>query len=494
MGVYEAIDFYPTPDSVIEKMVEPLDWEGDKTILEPSAGSGNIADYLQKHHGRERYSRQYDLNIACIEQNADLRGVLHSKKHTVIANDFLKYKPEQYYNYIIMNPPFSKGVEHIIHAWNIMKSGSIVCLLNAETTLNPHTKNRQLLNTLIEDFGSVEYIGACFLEGERSTNVEVVIVRLEKKEDLNCFDFLFDGMGDHEKTMNYDETDTINDNAPMQMNEVKALVDVYNAIRSEYEGYFKHAQRISYLISHISENSYSNDAELEKLMSPLCAKNSKKEDRKEQYYKYNNDFIKYIRAEAWKMVFGKSNITQFMTEKVRRNFQDFQSTSQAGQFTEDNIKMFFDNIFLNRETILKESIIEAFDLMTKYHKDNRVHIEGWKTDKAWKVGKKVILPYVVELNWNKSGFRMPYSNANTINDIDKGLCMLSGKNYNTICTTYQGLERGFEDKTNNNAYSTFFDMKYYKKGSLHLTFKDEKLLERFNLTVAKFRSWLPKEM
>mgnify|MGYP003465613852 CR=1 FL=1 len=40
-------DFYPTPDNVIEAMLANTDVT-NKVILEPSAGKGNIVDWLQQ--------------------------------------------------------------------------------------------------------------------------------------------------------------------------------------------------------------------------------------------------------------------------------------------------------------------------------------------------------------------------------------------------------------------------------------------------------------
>ncbi len=36
-------DFYPTPDSLLEQILDGLDWEKVNYVLEPSAGKGNIA-------------------------------------------------------------------------------------------------------------------------------------------------------------------------------------------------------------------------------------------------------------------------------------------------------------------------------------------------------------------------------------------------------------------------------------------------------------------
>ena len=41
-------NFYPTPETVIEKMLKYIDLSRVKTVLEPSAGSGNIIYGLGK--------------------------------------------------------------------------------------------------------------------------------------------------------------------------------------------------------------------------------------------------------------------------------------------------------------------------------------------------------------------------------------------------------------------------------------------------------------
>jgi len=52
----------------------------------------------------------------------------------------------------------------------------------------------------------------------------------------------------------------------------------------------------------------------------------------------------------------------------------------------------------------------------------------------------------------------------------------------------QKLHKGLVDTQ---CESEFFTMRFFKKGSLHLTFKNEKLWETFNRVVAAERGWLP---
>jgi len=37
----------------------------------------------------------------------------------------------------------------------------------------------------------------------------------------------------------------------------------------------------------------------------------------------------------------------------------------------------------------------------------------------------------------------------------------------------------------------YFNLTFYKKGTCHIEFKDERLIERFNIFVGKKRNWLP---
>jgi hypothetical protein len=48
------------------------------------------------------------------------------------------------------------------------------------------------------------------------------------------------------------------------------------------------------------------------------------------------------------------------------------------------------------------------------------------------------------------------------------------------------------DAFDNTCESTFFEIKFFKKGTVHLTFKDEKVWEQFNLAACAGKNWLPE--
>lgn len=68
-------EFYPTPTELVQKMLECVDFKKVKTILEPSAGKGDILQVLaRKECSTSPYSDRFDVD--CIEIDINLRQIL----------------------------------------------------------------------------------------------------------------------------------------------------------------------------------------------------------------------------------------------------------------------------------------------------------------------------------------------------------------------------------------------------------------------------------
>ena len=208
-------EFFPTPFSLIQKLVLPYhDHETcnhgykvnpDWTILEPSAGKGDIADYIANYSDHSYGRRKNEARIRVIEQNFELQQILMGKGYPVIGHDFLSYEPDQHFDLILMNPPFSNGDAHLIHAWEVVgEGGHVACILNAETVRNAYTKRRKDLLDLISAHGSVEYVGQAFAKAERKTDAEICIVRLQKpKSERDPLEFNFEPADKSENDVEY---------------------------------------------------------------------------------------------------------------------------------------------------------------------------------------------------------------------------------------------------------------------------------------------------
>jgi hypothetical protein len=92
------------------------------------------------------------------------------------------------------------------------------------------------------------------------------------------------------------------------------------------------------------------------------------------------------------------------------------------------------------------------------------------------------------------GFRVRYDsyNGRKINDLTKVLCNLTGTNYNTIGDVYS-FKQG-EQIVSNIWYDWgFFEIKAFKKGTMHLKFKNDKDWYLLNQAYGKLKGFTLKE-
>lgn len=474
-------EFYPTPPEVIAQMLRHADIKRDNYILEPSAGKGDILDYIMKNH------RNYDTpKIYAIEQNPELRMILNEKDYKVIGDDFLEYSSDMHFDYIIMNPPFSNGDEHLLKAWEILHTGTIICLLNSETVRNPHTKRRKLLSSIIANNGEVYELGRAFDSAERKTNVEVTMVVLNKVgEDRFKFNIEYD----KEQKTTLDE-ETLNNQ--IATNDVIAnLVTFYDVSKDTAKDFLKSYQKIKYYTDPLIVKNYNEERDL--LIDTL------KVDNINEAY---NHFIENLKRRAWRKVLDQPSINKFVTTKVREDLSNYISQKADMDFTERNIKNIITELMLNKENIFFDCIVSTFNKMCSFDKNNQIHIEGWKTNSAYKVNKKVIMPYYISYNGTAWGdtWSLDYRRGFSVDDIDKAMCLVDGKDFETIHTIRDALNSRFrsigdnyKNGTNNTTESKYFNLKFFKKGTLHLQFKDDKIWEQFNIMAAQGKQWIGTE-
>jgi len=175
----ENKDFYPTPNKLIRKMLSYIDFKRIRTVLEPSAGKGDLVEGIKKQFEISRYhSRKENYDIDLIENNENLQHILQGNKYRLVHDDFLTFDTYKRYDVIILNPPFSNGDKHLLKAIEMQQSGGeIVCLLNSDTLKNPYTNTRKdLLHQLEKHNADVEYIENAFMDAERSTGVEIALI------------------------------------------------------------------------------------------------------------------------------------------------------------------------------------------------------------------------------------------------------------------------------------------------------------------------------
>ncbi|MGR6760400.1 methyltransferase [Paenibacillus sp. T2-29] len=172
--------YFPTPKTIVQRMIDLVDIQDGETILEPSAGNGNILD------GINEYIQENDLNAELhgIEWNHTLRQILELKQYNIIANDFLEFIPFTKYDKVVMNPPFEKGkdVDHVLKAYECLKDGGkLIAIMSPHWTFANDTKSIQFRNWLNDKGYSEKLPEGSFKES--GTGVNTVLVVIEKSEE-----------------------------------------------------------------------------------------------------------------------------------------------------------------------------------------------------------------------------------------------------------------------------------------------------------------------
>lgn len=473
--------FYPTPPSVAAKMLEPFSREflQGAYILEPSAGKGDLAEAIRAAGGQK---------IDCVEVEQELGMICEGKGFTTYQGvDFLQagHLPTANYDLVVMNPPFDAGADHLLWAWNITIC-PIVCLLNAETLSNPYSAKRQLLAKLIEDHGSVENLGACFDSEEafRKTKVEVVLVRLSKENAFKkaTVDFTDSGF-DKDPEVDFAQPDL--ENQLERPDAVAGLVLRHKKCLALFESIAKQVKELDFYSQGISLWEA-----VEWPLRLLCGSGGGTAPG--SYSRFAEEFKKL----SWDNLFTMTKYKSLASRQVKRDFEAFCKENRDMAFTEQNISRVLDGLFASRGNIMRQCVVDAFDLMTAYHEQNRVHVEGWKTNDAWRVNRKVILPNVIDTSYDMVRI-CHYNSSDRLDDIDRAMGFLTGRNLEkikTIAQAFRDHEKTAKTEWNQKPFeSDFFECRAYKKGTLHIFFKDEALWERFNVEAARGKNWLPDD-
>ena len=527
-------EFYPTPTELVQKMLECVNFKKVKTILEPSAGKGNILrEIAQKESARYDYDcTSYDID--CIELDKNLQQILkysfskerkeeiNSEIHEltpkerwnretgryeteqiseaqkkrlaelkkerlcffkngihIVGDNFLNFDTYKRYDLVIMNPPFSEGDKHLLKAINLLHNGGqIVSLLNAQSLINPCTNNRKLLLNLLNEYNAeIEYIKGGFLGAERKTDVEVALVYVSIPRKDSFGSDILEHLKEAEKLSEseYAATDlTLNDYIKSSVHRYNLdvelgirLIEEYNSLAPYLEGSFDK-----------TNNPYAK---------PLLSLSIPDSDLS------INGYIESVRRKYWTALLNNESITNNFTSELRSHYLDMVSTFGNYDFSEYNIKTLICEMNSKIYQGIEKSITELFDKFTEEHsyypecKKTIHYFNGWVTNKAHKIGKKVIIPMTT---YTFSGSLESYRIAHMLSDIEKVFNYFEG---NEIASgnIMRILERNVKMGVTRKIELKHFYISIFKKGTVHIEFKDQKLVDRFNIYVCKHKNWLP---
>ena len=490
--------FYPTPKNLIDKMLSGLDFKMIKSILEPSAGKGDIVDELKRKE--KFYSNTYNnfsFDIDCIEIDRNLQYILKGKSYRVVHDDFLTYDTMKEYDLIIMNPIFSNGCKHLLKALEMQKrnGGAIVCLLNAETLKNTCTNERiDLKRKLTEYNASVEFIQDAFLDAERKTGVEIALVKVQLPK-VERESFILNNLHRAQEQREVEERENTqlidSDFFKAIVNQYKMEVEAGINLIKEYEA------MKPFILSSFGKDEKTGET----IQTGGCILSLDLAVNKDKYGNMLsvNGYIREVRRKYWKALFENKKFIGQLTNNLQQDFYNKIHELADYDFSLYNIYQL--KVDMQKKAVkgIEDTIIALFDeLSHKYHwfdeTSNNIHYyNGWKTNKSWIINKKVIIPLngFYDLSYSWGGFRPTRHDViSKLQDIEKCFNYLDGGLTEAV-DLEESLKFAEEYGETKNIQLKYFTITFYKKGTCHIVFNDDKLLKKFNIFGSQHKGWLP---
>ena len=121
----KEFQFFPTPKKIAKLICDMAQITKKCDCLEPSAGTGNIAEVIWSYSPN---------SLTVIElDRSNGRNLIGKYSLCIMGQDFLTWETKQKFDRIVMNPPFSKkqDIKHILKAWELLKpKGILVSILS----------------------------------------------------------------------------------------------------------------------------------------------------------------------------------------------------------------------------------------------------------------------------------------------------------------------------------------------------------------------------
>lgn len=529
--------FYPTPPSIAGKMLAGMDLRYFHSILEPSAGKGNLIDAIARANLDLPYGHS-DLDVDFCEIDPYLRQIckynfsgekaneLHAqfaplqsmswssrteaqnkeyerlnreldviRKTNVhcVHDDFLTYRTYKHYDLILMNPPFSNGDEHLLRAIEMQEKqgGSIVCLLNAETVRNPYSITRQRLTAKLQEHNAdIQYIEDAFSDdAERKADVDVAIIRIYIEPPPADESEIWEKM--KKATEKYDIPDP-ELQALVAGDYIDQAIALYN---TEVAATMELVRQYKALAPYMAREVNGTDS-IDKMPILTLTVGDDNYIRGFDVSKY----MRTVRLKYWRALFSNKKFIGRLTSELQKEYHQQVERMADYDFSAFNIKQIALEMNSHMVQGVEKAILDLFEKLTYEHtynpdfSNNRHYYNGWTTNKAHMIGKKCIIPTYGMFSWYKSSNETFYVSEaySVISDIEKAFDYLDGGRTNETdllsrlkVASAQGKTRNIECK--------YFKIDIFKKGTTHIKFYPEAkpLVDRLNIYASQKKGWLP---
>lgn len=190
-----------------------------------------------------------------------------------------------------------------------------------------------------------------------------------------------------------------------------------------------------------------------------------------------------IDRDIWRELMQRSGMLSLMDAQARDEWHNSLEKDDIPAISEENILSTFKQLHLNKGEVFERGVINVFKGLSW----------NFKTNSPCRFGGKIIVTGLVK--YDRWGFGLNWGwQRDRLADLERMLMLLDGKPVpdNRADVTRRLGDHIHENRHGNHYEDEMFTIKYFQKGTAHISFKRPELLDKMNDIVAKhFPSMLP---
>ncbi|EEU9073109.1 DUF4942 domain-containing protein [Salmonella enterica] len=183
-----------------------------------------------------------------------------------------------------------------------------------------------------------------------------------------------------------------------------------------------------------------------------------------------------IDREIWRDLMKKSGMLSLMDAQTRDQWYRNLEGNDIPTISEANILSTFEQLHQSKDEVFERGVINVFKSLSWDYKSNS----------PCKFGKKIIVNGLVKCD--RWGYSLNWSwQRDRLADLERMLMLLDGKPVpdNRADVTRQLDDHIHENRGSNSYEDGMFKIKYFQKGTAHITFKRPELVDRLNDIIAR---------
>ncbi|WP_336243253.1 DUF4942 domain-containing protein [Enterobacter cloacae] len=178
----------------------------------------------------------------------------------------------------------------------------------------------------------------------------------------------------------------------------------------------------------------------------------------------------------WRDLMKKSGMLSLMDAAAREQWYNSLEKDDIPAVSEENILSTFEQLHLNKGEVFERGVINVFKGLSW----------NYKTNSPCKFGTKIIVSGLVK--YDRWGFGLNWCwQRDRLADLERMLMLLDGK---PVPDNRADVTRRLGDHIHENRHDTryedeMFAIKYFQKGTAHITFKRPELVDKLNDIIAR---------